>query len=88
MAAIVTTPRLMAIGGGALGELPGVLQRFGLARPLVVTDPYIKSCGILDRSDRSARASRHRLFGLRRHGCGPDDRGHRRGHAAARRGRL
>lgn len=50
MAAIVTTPRLMAIGGGALGELPGVLQRFGLARPLVVTDPYIKSCGILDRT--------------------------------------
>ncbi|MGH7059313.1 MAG: iron-containing alcohol dehydrogenase, partial [Stellaceae bacterium] len=50
MAAIVTTPRLMAIGGGALGELPGVLQRFGLARPVVVTDPYIKSCGILDRT--------------------------------------
>jgi alcohol dehydrogenase class IV len=50
MAAIVTTPRLMAIGGGALGELPGVLQRFGLTRPLIVTDPYIKSCGILDRA--------------------------------------
>ncbi|HEY1261259.1 MAG TPA: iron-containing alcohol dehydrogenase [Stellaceae bacterium] len=50
MAAIVTTPRLMAIGGGALGELPGILARFGLARPLVVSDPFIKSCGILDRA--------------------------------------
>jgi alcohol dehydrogenase class IV len=50
MVPIVTTPRLMAVGGGALAELPGMLQRLGLARPLVVTDPYITSCGILDRA--------------------------------------
>ena len=50
MVATITTPRLMAVGGGALAELPGMLQRFGLARPLVVTDPYIRGCGILERA--------------------------------------
>jgi len=50
MVPIVTTPRLMAVGGGALAELPGMLRRLGLSRPLLVTDPYIASCGILDRA--------------------------------------
>jgi alcohol dehydrogenase class IV len=50
MVPIVTTPRLMAVGGGALAELTGILQRLGLDRPLVVTDPFIASCGILDRA--------------------------------------
>jgi alcohol dehydrogenase class IV len=50
MAALITAPRLMAIGGGALLELPGLLGRLGAARPLVVTDPYIANCGILDRA--------------------------------------
>jgi alcohol dehydrogenase class IV len=50
MAALITAPRLMAIGGGALAELPGLLARLGLARPLIVTDPYIAGCGILDRA--------------------------------------
>src|SRR5579864_1576510 len=50
MAALITAPRLMAIGGGALAELPGLLMRLGLARPLIVTDPYIAKSGILDRA--------------------------------------
>ena len=50
MAALITAPRLMAIGGGALAELPDLLGRLGLARPLVVSDPYIAGCGILDRA--------------------------------------
>ena len=50
MAALITTPRLMTIGGGALAELPGLLSRLGLARPLIVTDPYVARCGILDRA--------------------------------------
>jgi len=50
MVATVTTPRLMAVGGGALAELPGILRHLGLANPLIVTDPYIASCGILDRA--------------------------------------
>ena len=50
MTVTITTPRLMAIGGGALAELPGLLGRLGLARPLIVTDPYIAACGILERA--------------------------------------
>jgi alcohol dehydrogenase class IV len=50
MAALITAPRLMSIGGGALAEMPGLLARLGLARPLIVTDPYIAKSGILDRT--------------------------------------
>ncbi|HEV2334794.1 MAG TPA: iron-containing alcohol dehydrogenase [Stellaceae bacterium] len=50
MAALITAPRLMAIGGGALAELPVLLARIGLARPLIVTDPYIAGSGILGRA--------------------------------------
>ncbi len=50
MAALITAPRLMQIGGGALAELPAMLGRLGLARPLIVTDPYIAGCGILERA--------------------------------------
>jgi alcohol dehydrogenase class IV len=50
MVAVITTPRLMAIGGGALAELPSMLARLGVAMPLIVTDPYIRGCGILDRA--------------------------------------
>jgi alcohol dehydrogenase class IV len=50
MTALITTPRLLSIGGGALAELPALLARLGLGRPLVVTDPYIARCGILDRA--------------------------------------
>ncbi|MGA8761220.1 MAG: iron-containing alcohol dehydrogenase [Stellaceae bacterium] len=50
MVAVITTPRLMAIGGGALAELPPMLARLGVAKPLIVTDPYIRGCGILDRA--------------------------------------
>jgi alcohol dehydrogenase class IV len=38
----------MAVGGGALAELPGILQRLGLMRPLVVTDPFMARSGHLD----------------------------------------
>jgi alcohol dehydrogenase class IV len=50
MVAMFTTPRLMHIGGGALAELPGLLQRFGLAKPLIVTDPFLARSGHLDRA--------------------------------------
>jgi alcohol dehydrogenase class IV len=50
MVPIVTTPRLMAVGGGAHAELPAMLRRLGLSRLLIVTDPYIANCGILDRA--------------------------------------
>jgi alcohol dehydrogenase class IV len=50
MAALITAPRLMAVGGGALADLPSILARLGLMRPLIVTDPYIARSGILDRA--------------------------------------
>src|SRR5437763_16572086 len=50
MAALITTPRLMAVGGGALAELPSLMTRLGLSRPLIVTDPYIDGSRILDRA--------------------------------------
>jgi alcohol dehydrogenase class IV len=49
MVPLITTPRLMAVGGGALADLPGILRRLGLARPLIVTDPFLASSGPLDR---------------------------------------
>src|SRR5215472_8450961 len=50
MAALITMPRLMSVGGGALAELPSLMARLGLTRPLIVTDPYIARCGILDQA--------------------------------------
>jgi alcohol dehydrogenase class IV len=40
----------MAIGGGALAELPSMLARLGLTRPLIVTDPFLVSSGHLERA--------------------------------------
>jgi alcohol dehydrogenase class IV len=58
MVPIITTPRLIAVGGGALAELPGMLQRLGLANPLIVTDPFLERSGHLERAtvhlDRAA----------------------------------
>jgi alcohol dehydrogenase class IV len=50
MVAVITTPRLMAIGGGSLAELPSVMGRLGLAKPLIVTDPYLVRSGHLERA--------------------------------------
>jgi alcohol dehydrogenase class IV len=50
MVPIVTTPRLMAVGGGALAELPAMLRRLGLANPLIVTDPFLARSGHLERA--------------------------------------
>jgi alcohol dehydrogenase class IV len=50
MPALITTPRLLSVGGGAIGELPALMARFGLKRPLIVTDPFIAKSGIVDRA--------------------------------------
>ena len=50
MTALITTPRLLSVGGGALGELPVLMTRLGLKHPLIVTDPFIAKSGILDRA--------------------------------------
>ena len=49
MVATISLPRTLSIGGGALKELPELLGRFGITRPLVVTDPFMKSSGVLDK---------------------------------------
>jgi alcohol dehydrogenase class IV len=60
MAAMITMPQVISVGGGALGELPGMLQSLGLSRPLVVTDPFIRGCGILARAAALLDAARIR----------------------------
>ncbi|MGI4943203.1 MAG: iron-containing alcohol dehydrogenase [Janthinobacterium lividum] len=47
--ATLVHPRIMVVGGGAVKELPGVLAKLGLSRPLVVTDPYMVSSGLVRR---------------------------------------
>ncbi len=42
-------PRSLRIGGGAVAGLPAALAQAGLARPLIVTDPFMADCGVLDR---------------------------------------
>ncbi len=45
----IASPRLMLVGGGTVGQLPQVLAKFGLARPLVVSDPFMVSSGAVRR---------------------------------------
>jgi alcohol dehydrogenase class IV len=42
-------PRLMQIGGGSVRDVAALLGKFGLSRPLVVTDPFIVSSGLVQR---------------------------------------
>ena len=46
----IVSPRLLLIGGGCVGELAGVLAKLSLRRPLLVTDPYMVSSGLLGRA--------------------------------------
>jgi alcohol dehydrogenase class IV len=49
MPATIALPRVMVIGGGSATEIANVLGKFGLARPLIVTDAYIRQSGALAR---------------------------------------
>ena len=49
MIASLVSPRMMRVGGGAVAQLAEVLAAFGLSRPLVVTDPYMVSSGLVRR---------------------------------------
>jgi alcohol dehydrogenase class IV len=48
VAATINLPRILRVGGGASGELVASLRELGLSRPLLVTDPFIVSCGYCD----------------------------------------
>jgi len=43
------SPRLLLIAGGAIRQIAEVLEKFGLSRPLVVTDPFMISSGLVQR---------------------------------------
>ncbi len=45
----IVAPRFMAVGGGTAGRIVEVLAKFGLSRPLVVTDPVMVSLGLVRR---------------------------------------
>ena len=49
MISTLVSPRVMRVGGGAVKQVAEVLAAFGLSRPLVVTDPYMVSSGLLRR---------------------------------------
>ena len=55
--AAIHLPRTIRIGGGVLNELPEVLAAAGLARPLIVTDAWMQSSGLLERVERLLSAA-------------------------------
>ena len=49
--AAIHLPRTIRIGGGVLNALPDVLAAAGLTRPLIVTDAWMVSSGLLERTE-------------------------------------
>ena len=47
--ATIAAPRLLLVAGGAVKQIAEVLGKFGLSRPLVVTDPFMVTSGLLNR---------------------------------------
>lgn len=57
MMTTVMTPRLMLIGGGAVQEIGSVLKRLGVAKPMIVSDAFMASSGVLAKvTDAIAKA--------------------------------
>jgi len=40
-------PRFMQVGGGSVGRIADLLAKLGLSRPLLVTDPFMVSSGLV-----------------------------------------
>ncbi|GAN75942.1 iron-containing alcohol dehydrogenase [Acidisphaera rubrifaciens] len=57
-------PRAMVVGGGTAAQIADVLRRFGLSRPLIVTDPFMVSSGLIDavRAPLAAAGIGHAVF--------------------------
>ncbi|MBX9594837.1 MAG: iron-containing alcohol dehydrogenase, partial [Roseomonas sp.] len=53
----LVAPRLMLMGGGSVAKLAEVLAQLGLSRPLVVTDPFMVSSGMVERALAPLRAA-------------------------------
>jgi alcohol dehydrogenase class IV len=49
LTANIAAPRLLLVSGGGVKQIAEVLGKFGLSRPLVVTDPFMVSSGLIQR---------------------------------------
>lgn len=49
MIATILTPAIMEVGGGAIARAASVLHRLGVRRPLIVTDPWMRDSGTVER---------------------------------------
>lgn len=60
----INLPRILRVGAGASNELAATLGELGLARPLLVTDPYMQQCGYAGRLCQGLEAAglRHGVF--------------------------
>ena len=43
----IASPRMLLVAGGAVKQVADVLAKFGLSRPLVVTDPFMVTSGLV-----------------------------------------
>src|ERR1700728_1058543 len=48
--ATIASPRLLLVGGGTVCQLAEIMGKFGLSRPLVVSDPIMVSTGLIQRA--------------------------------------
>jgi alcohol dehydrogenase class IV len=51
----LVAPRLILIGGGAVAKAADVLSQLGLSRPLIVTDPFMVSSGLIEHALKPLR---------------------------------
>ncbi|MCC7283064.1 MAG: iron-containing alcohol dehydrogenase [Acetobacteraceae bacterium] len=58
MIASIASPRLVLIGGGALGQIAELLAKLGLSHPLVVTDPFMVKSGLVGQLLEPLRAAK------------------------------
>ena len=57
MIANINLPRILRVGAGVSGQLVTSLTELGLARPLLVTDPFMLECGYCERLEAPLRAA-------------------------------
>ncbi len=50
-------PRLIEMGGGTVASIAALLARLDLSRPLIVSDPFMVSSGLLERLTQPLRAA-------------------------------
>ena len=47
MSATIFGPRIMLIGGGSIGRIGEVLDKLGVRHPLIVSDPFMVTSGMI-----------------------------------------